>query len=190
MVTIVISNLTVFTWTVSHGFLSLSQLPAAFSAASVYSTLCNLGDSSEFSISVVRWSINIQCVCTFEPSCRTVRAELLPEHRVLLLQLLQGLGQTMNRGAQRLLLPLGASTLCSTTATRYHFRHRGNKVGLHVVRRHYTLQQNIVDGQTAQQKHTSSLQLPEGSWVSGSRTWDRKTLLCFFLLTFWKTWTC
>lgn len=42
---------------------------------------------------------------------------------------------------------------------------------------YYTLQQNIVDCQTAQQKHTSSLQLPEGSWVSGSRIWDTKTLV-------------
>lgn len=57
-----IPNLTVFTWTVSHGFLSLSQLPAAFSAASVYSTPCNLGDSSGFSISMVCLNQNIQSV--------------------------------------------------------------------------------------------------------------------------------
>lgn len=48
-----ISNLTVFAWTASHGFLSLSQPPAASSAASVYSTLCNLGDGAGFSISMV-----------------------------------------------------------------------------------------------------------------------------------------
>lgn len=57
-----VDSVTVFTWTVSHGFLSLSPLPAAFSAASVYSTLCNLGDSSGFSVSLVRLDKNIPSV--------------------------------------------------------------------------------------------------------------------------------
>lgn len=129
MVTIIISNLTVFAGTVSHGFLSLSQPPAASSAASVYSTLCNLGDSAGFSISVVRFNKKpSQRVCTFEPSCRTVRAELLSEHGVLLLQLLQGLGQTVNSGAQRLLLPLRASGLGSTTANEAPFKTQDAKM--------------------------------------------------------------
>lgn len=59
-----------------------------------------------------------QGVSTFDSSCRAVRAELLSERRVLLLELLQVLRQTMNRGAQRFLLPLGAFTLHSTTVGR------------------------------------------------------------------------
>lgn len=52
---------------------------------------------------------------TFDSSCGAVRVELLSEFRVLLLELLQVLRQTMYCGVQRFLLPLGTFTLRSTT---------------------------------------------------------------------------
>lgn len=71
--------------------------------------------------SLLIWSVlkaQGQGVSTFDSSCRAVDAELLSERRVLLLELLQVLRQTMNRGAQRFLLPLRAFTLRSTTVGR------------------------------------------------------------------------
>ena len=148
---------------------------------------------------------------TFDSSCRTVGVELLSERRVLLLELLQVLRQTMNRGAQSFLLPLWAFTLCSTTA---HRKTEGGKTifHLHNIRRIGATNGNVqsqpwniiyldvvtalcdvlkskveLEAETNQMIYqlTFSLQLREESSASGSERQD--TLKGSFSLSLYKS---